>query len=199
MTGLLIVLGLLAVLVVAVIASYNRFVRQRNIIEESWKQVDVELRRRYDLIPNLVETVKGYAAHERGVLEAVINARAKATAPSGSIAEQAVDEAALTASLRGLLAVAEAYPDLKADSQFSMLQSQLGETEDRIAAGRRFYNSNVRAYNTRIETFPSSIVASTFSFEKADYFEENDEAVRAAVKVDFGAGPVSPTPPAPSV
>ena len=194
MTGLLIVVGVAAVLVVAVIASYNRFVRQRNLIEESWKQIDVELRRRYDLIPNLVETVKGYAAHERGVLEAVINARAKATAPSGSVAEQAVDEAALTASLRGLLAVAEAYPDLKADSQFSMLQSQLGETEDRIAAGRRFYNSNVRAYNTRIETFPSSIVASMFSFEKTDYFEENDEAVRAPVQVDFGSGQTGTAP-----
>ena len=198
MTGLLIVLGVLAVLVIAVIASYNRFVRQRNLIEESWKQIDVELRRRYDLIPNLVETVKGYAAHERGVLEAVITARAKATAPSGSIAEQAADEAALTASLRGLLAVAEAYPDLKADSQFSMLQSQLGETEDRIAAGRRFYNSNVRAYNTRVETFPSSIVASMFSFEKTDYFEENDEAVRAPVRVDFGAGPGDAAPPTPA-
>jgi len=198
MTGLLIVLGALAVLVVAVIASYNRFVRQRNIIEESWKQIDVELRRRYDLIPNLVESVKGYAAHERGVLEAVINARAKATAPSASVAEQAVDEAALTASLRGLLAIAEAYPELKADTQFSMLQSQLGETEDRIAAGRRFYNSNVRAYNTRIDTFPSSIVASMFSFEKADYFEENDEAVRAPVRVDFnatGRDPLDPSTP----
>jgi len=193
MTALLILLGAAAVIVVAVIASYNRFVRQRNLIEESWKQVDVELRRRYDLIPNLVETVKGYAAHERGALEAVVNARAKATAPSASVADQAVDEAALTASLRGLLAVAEAYPDLKADSQFSMLQTQLGETEDRIAAGRRFYNSNVRAYNTRIEAFPSSIVASMWNFEKADYFEENDEAVRAPVRVDFGA-----TPPAPS-
>ncbi len=199
MSGLLIVLGVVAVLVVAVIASYNRFARQRNLIEESWKQIDVELRRRYDLIPNLVETVKGYAAHERGALEAVVNARAKATAPSGSIAEQAADETALTASLRGLLAVAEAYPDLKADSQFAMLQSQLGETEDRIAAGRRFYNANVRGYNTRIDTFPSSIVASMWHFEKADYFEENDEAARAPVRVDFGTGPAAPTPPAPSV
>ena len=187
MTALLILLGILVVLAVAVIVSYNRFVRQRNLIEESWKQIDVELRRRYDLIPNLVETVKGYAAHERQVLEAVITARAKATAPSDSLAEQAADEAALTRSLRGLLAVAEAYPQLRADTQFSALQEQLAETEDRIAAGRRFYNSNVRAYNTRIDTFPSSIVASMFSFTKADYFEELDPAVRANVQVDFGA------------
>jgi len=186
MTGLLIVIAVIAVVVVTVIVMYNRFVSQRNIIEESWKQIDVELRRRYDLIPNLIETVKGYAAHERQVLEAVVAARTKASSPSASIADQAVDEAALTQSLRGLLAVAEAYPDLKADSQFSALQSQLGETEDRIAAGRRFYNSNVRAYNTRIDTFPSSIVASVWHFEKADYFEENDEAVRAPVQVDFG-------------
>ncbi|HVE98597.1 MAG TPA: LemA family protein [Mycobacteriales bacterium] len=194
MTALMILLGVLGLLVIAVIASYNRFVRQRNLIEESWKQVDVELRRRYDLIPNLVETVKGYAAHERQVLEAVINARAKATAPSHSVSEQAADEAVLTQSLRGLLAVAEAYPQLKADTQFSALQAQLGETEDRIAAGRRFYNSNVRAYNTRIEAFPSSLVASMFSFTKADYFEELDEAARAPVRVDFGTA--TSTPPA---
>lgn len=187
-------LAALAVLVVAVIASYNRFVRQRNLIEESWKQVDVELRRRYDLIPNLVETVKGYASHERQVLEAVVAARAKATAPSASVADQAADEAALTASLRGLLAVAEAYPQLKADSQFTALQAQLAETEDRIAAGRRFYNSNVRAYNTRVETFPSSIVAGVFGFSRTEYFEETDPAIRAAVQVDFGSA--APTPPA---
>ncbi len=186
MTGLLVVFAIVAVIVIALIASYNRFVRQRNLIEESWKQIDVELRRRYDLIPNLVETVKGYAAHERQVLEAVVLARTKASAPSASVADQAVDEAALSQSLRGLLAIAEAYPDLKADSQFSALQVQLGETEDRIAAGRRFYNSNVRAYNTRIDAFPSSIVASAWHFEKADYFEENDAAVRGPVQVDFG-------------
>ena len=191
----MIVLGAVAVLAIAVVVSYNRFVRQRNLIEESWRQVDVELRRRYDLIPNLVETVKGYAAHERQVLEAVINARAKATAPSASVAEQAADEALLSRSLRGLLAVAEEYPELKADTQFSALQSQLAETEDRIAAGRRFYNSNVRAFNTRVEAFPSSIVASSFGFTKADYFEDDDPAVRAAVQVDFGTAAGGATVP----
>ncbi len=189
MTPLLIVLGLVVVLVIAIIATYNRFVRQRNLIEESWRQIDVELRRRYDLIPNLVETVKGYAAHERQTLDAVIQARNQAAAPSTSVAEQAVDETALTRSLRGLLAIAEAYPNLKADTQFTALQQQLGETEDRIAAGRRFYNGNVRAYNTRTETFPSSIIAGLFGFRKAEYFEEQDETVRAPVKVDFGTTP----------
>jgi LemA protein len=183
--ALWIVLGLVALVVIAVIVMYNRFVSQKNVIEESWRQIDVELRRRYDLIPNLVETVKGYAAHERGALEAVIAARAKAVSPSSSIAEQSADETVLTQSLRGLLAVAEAYPELKADTQFTALQAQLGETEDRIAAGRRFYNSNVRAYNTRIGTFPSSLVAAQWHFDKAEYFEEEDEAVRAPVRIEF--------------
>ena len=185
MTVLWIVLGVVALLAIVVIAMYNRFVRQRNLIEESWRQIDVELRRRYDLIPNLVETVKGYAAHERQTLEAVIQARAAAIAPSGSLAEQSRDEGMLTQALRGLLAVAENYPNLKADQQFLQLQGQLTETEDRIAAGRRFYNSNVRAYNTRVETFPSSIVAGTFNFTKAEYFEEEDEAARGPVRVQF--------------
>jgi LemA protein len=184
-TALWIVLGLVVLVVLSVIVMYNRFQSQRNTIEESWRQIDVELRRRYDLIPNLVETVKGYAAHERQVLEAVVEARARATAPSAGVAEQSADEAALTRSLRGLLAVAENYPQLKADTQFTALQAALGETEDRIAAGRRFYNSNVRAYNTRIDTFPSSLVAAQWNFDKAEYFEEQDEAVRAPVQVQF--------------
>ena len=185
MTAFWIVLAVVVLVVLSVIVMYNRFVSQRNVIEESWRQIDVELRRRYDLIPNLVETVKGYAAHERGALEAVIAARAQAVAPSASLKEQAADETALTQSLRGLLAVAEAYPNLKADTQFTALQAQLAETEDRIAAGRRFYNANVRAFNTRVEAFPSSIVAGAFHFEKAEYFEEQDEAVRAPVQVKF--------------
>ena len=188
MTTVWIVLGAVAFLALLVVVSYNRFVRQRNLVEESWKQVDVELRRRYDLIPNLVETVKGYAAHERATLEAVVAARAVAQAPSGSRAAQGEDETALTRSLRGLLAVAEAYPDLKADEHFRALQSQLAETEDRIAASRRFYNGNVRAYNTRIDAFPSSLVAGAFDFEKAEYFEVDEAAVRAPVQVDMGGG-----------
>ena len=185
MTPLWITLGAVAFLALLVIASYNRFVRQRNLVEESWKQVDVELRRRYDLIPNLVETVKGYAAHERATLEAVIQARATAAAPERSRTVQGEEETALTHSLRGLLAVAEAYPQLKADQHFRQLQLQLAETEDRIAASRRFYNANVRASNTRIDAYPSSVIAGVFNFEKAEYFEIEEAAARAPRQVDF--------------
>ena len=185
MTLLYVVLGLVALLALAVVVSYNRFVRQRNLVQESWRQVDVELRRRHDLIPNLVETVKGYAAHERGVLTSVTEARAAAVAAGGGVAAAAAAENALAGSLRSLFAVAEGYPDLKAAGPFQQLQAQLAETEDRIAAGRRFYNGNVRAINTRVEAFPSSIVASLFGFEKAEYFEVEDPEVRAPVTVDF--------------
>ncbi len=184
MTVLYICLGVLAVLVLAVIVSYNRFVRQRNLVQESWRQIDVELTRRHELIPNLVATVKGYAAHEAVVLSAVVTARDAAVAASGPIAAASAENV-LAGSLRGLLAVAEAYPELKAAGLFQQLQGQLAETEDRIAAGRRFYNGNVRALNTRVEAFPSSIVASAFRVEKAEYFETDDPAVRAPVQVDF--------------
>jgi LemA protein len=186
--GLLIVLGVIVLIALGYLSSYNRFVRQRNLVEESWRQIDVELTRRHDLIPNLVETVKGYAAHERTVLEAVTQARTAAVsaATSGPVA-QAQTENALVRSLGGLFAVAENYPNLKADQNFLALQQQLAETEDRIAAGRRFYNGNVRAYNTRIEAFPSSIVAGLGHFTKEEYFEVEDPAVRAPVAVDFGS------------
>ncbi|HUR50967.1 MAG TPA: LemA family protein [Mycobacteriales bacterium] len=184
MTAALVVLGIVVLLALSVVVSYNRFVRQRNLVQESWRQVDVELTRRHDLVPNLVETVKGYAAHERTVLSGVVEARAAAlsapTVPAKAEAEQA-----LAGSLRGLLAVAEAYPDLKAAGPFQQLQAQLAETEDRIAASRRFYNGNVRALNTRVEAFPSSLVASAFHVAKAEYFETDDPEVRAPVQVDF--------------
>lgn len=185
MTALWIVLGVVALLGIALALSYNRFVRQRNLVHESWRQVDVELKRRHDLIPNLVETVKGYASHERGVFEAVTAARATAAAPGSSPAEQGRQEGLLGQALGRLFAVAEAYPDLKASSSFLQLQAELTETEDRIAAGRRFYNGNVRALNTRVESFPSNIVASIFGFTQAEYFEVTDEAVRAAPTVEF--------------
>lgn len=185
MTPLYVVLGVVAFLALCVVASYNRFVRQRNLVEESWRQVDVELRRRYDLIPNLVETVKGYAAHERAVFEAVVAARAAAATPTTSRAAQGEDETALTRSLRGLLAVAEGYPQLKADQGFRDLQAQLAETEDRIAAGRRFYNANVRALNTRVDAFPSSLIAGVFGFGKAEYFEVDESAARGPVDIDL--------------
>ncbi|MFL6238320.1 MAG: LemA family protein [Actinomycetes bacterium] len=191
MVALYIVIGVVVLLLIATIVSYNRFVRQRNLVQESWRQIDVELNRRHDLIPNLVETVRGYAAHERGVFEAVTQARAAAqqtmqTTGTGPAA-QAQAEGALGQALGRLMAVVENYPQLKANEQFIALQQQLAETEDRIAAGRRFYNANVRALNTRVEAFPSAIIASIFHFEKAEYFEVEDAATRAPVQVDFSS------------
>jgi LemA protein len=181
-----IVVGVVLVLVgIWAVAQYNGFVKLRNIVEESWRQIDVELHRRYDLIPNLVETVKGYAAHERQTFENVTAARAAAVTPGSSPAEQAVQENMLTGALRQLLMVAEAYPDLKANQNFLELQNQLTQTEDRIAAGRRFYNANVRTFNTKVETFPPNIVARMFNFSKAEYFEAEDPTVRAAPEVRF--------------
>jgi LemA protein len=184
-TGLYLVLGVLAVFALAVIASYNRFVRQRNLVQESWRQVDVELTRRHDLVPNLVSTVKGYAAHERAVFAEVVAARAAALAHPASVAAVGAVETQLAGALRGLLAVSEAYPELKAAGPFLSLQAQLAETEDRIAAARRFYNGNVRALNTRVEAFPSSVIAGLFGFTKAEYFETADPVVRAPVNVDL--------------
>jgi LemA protein len=185
MTALWIVLAVVVVLAVAVVVSYNRFVRQRNLVQESWRQVDVELKRRHDLVPNLVETVRGYATHEREVFDAVTKARAQAAAPGSTPAQQAQQEGILGQALGRLFAVAEAYPELKASTNFLELQRELTETEDRIAAGRRFYNANVRAMNTRVESFPSNLVASVFGFHKEEYFEVEDEAVRSAPTVDF--------------
>ncbi|MDQ1697604.1 MAG: LemA protein [Frankiaceae bacterium] len=191
MTALWIVLAVVVVLALALVVSYNRFVRQRNLVQESWRQVDVELKRRHDLIPNLIETVKGYAAQERSVLTAVTQARTAAVqslqASSSGVAEQAQAETTLGRALGGLFAVAENYPDLKSSQNFLALQQQLAETEDRIAAGRRFYNGNVRALNTRVEAFPSSIVASSFHFTRAEYFELDDAAQREPVAVDFSS------------
>jgi LemA protein len=201
-TALWIILGAVVVLALAVVISYNRFVRQRNLVQESWRQVDVELKRRHDLIPNLVETVKGYAAQERTVLVSVTEARTAAMAalqaPASGVAAQATAETNLGRALGGLFAVAENYPDLKSSQNFLALQQQLAETEDRIAAGRRFYNGNVRALNTRVEAFPSSIIASVFNFSKAEYFELDDPAERAPVAVDFSqlsSPPTTQSPP----
>jgi LemA protein len=185
MTALWVLLGVVVVLGVAVAVSYNRFVSQRNLVQESWRQVDVELKRRHDLIPNLVETVKGYATHEREVFDAVTRARATAAAPGSTPGEQAQQEGVLGMALGRLFAVAEAYPDHKASTNFLEMQRELTETEDRIAAGRRYYNANVRALNTRVESVPSNLVASTFGFHKEEYFEVEDEAVRSAPSVDF--------------
>jgi LemA protein len=182
-------LVLLAVVLIGglwLVVTYNGLVRLRNLVQESWRQIDVELHRRHDLIPNLVETVKGYATHERAVFDEVTAARAAAASPGTGPAQQAAQENQLTGALSLLFAVAEAYPVLRASENFSQLQTELATTEDRIAAGRRFYNANVRSLNTRVESFPANLVAGAFGFTRAEYFEVEDPAVRAAPTVSFG-------------
>lgn len=180
----LVILALLAALVGFVVVVYNRLVRLRNLCEEAWAGIEVELRRRHDLIPNLVETVKGYAAHESGVLTQVTEARASAVA-AGAVGEQAKAEGMLNQALRSLFAVAENYPDLKADANFRELQQELAATEDRLARSRQVYNGAVRAYDTAREVFPGSIVASMFHFEAREYFEIDEPEAREPVKVEF--------------
>lgn len=186
---ILIILAVLFVIVLLpigwAIATYNGFVRLRNLVQEAWRQIDVELQRRHDLIPNLVETVKGYAAHERGVFDEVTQARAAAAGPGATVAEQAAQENVLTQALGRLFAVAENYPTLRASENFRQLQVELSTTEDRIAAARRFYNANVRSLNTKVETAPTNIVANLFHFERAEYFEVEDPQVRQAPNVQF--------------
>jgi len=188
---LIVVIVLIALVLLYGVAQYNGLIRLRNVVQESWRQIDVELNRRHDLIPNLVETVKGYAAHERETLQAVTNARTAAAAPGASPAQQAQQENVLTAALGRLFAVAEAYPDLKANQNFLQLQRDLTDTEDRLAASRRFYNANVRSLNTKVETVPSNIIAGMFHVTRAEYFEAEDPAVRAAPQVSFGT-PAAP-------
>jgi LemA protein len=163
--AVVLVVGLWALL------SYNRFVRQRQLIDNAWSNVDTELKRRYELIPNLVATVKGYAAHERDTLEAVVAARARAVAATGDARDQAAQENVLVDALKQLLALRESYPDLKANAQFLDLQAQLVTTEDRIQAARRLYNANVRDYNTRVQSFPSMVIARAGGFANAAFFE----------------------------
>ena len=178
---LLIALG---VVVLYVIAAYNGLVTLKNRTEEAWSDIDVQLKRRYDLIPNLVSAVKGYAAHETGVFEKVTEARAKAMNATGA-AEKGGAENMLTDALKSVFAVAEAYPDLKANTNFLELQQELSDTENKIQASRRFYNGNVMSLNTKIETFPSNIIAGMFSFVKREFFELTDEAAKEPVKVEF--------------
>ncbi len=165
------VIGVVALLLISPIVSYNRFVNQRNLVANSWSNIDTELRRRYDLIPNLVETVRAYAAHERAVLEEVTRARSGAVAETGSPAQQSAAEAPLVHGLRQLFAVAENYPQLRADQNFLALQYELANTEDRIQAARRFYNANVANLNRRVQAFPSNLIARIFGFTEAEFFE----------------------------
>lgn len=190
-TLIIILLVIVAVVALIAMSAYNGFVKSRNLIQESWRQVDVELNRRYELIPNLVETVRAYAAHERNTLEDITRLRSQAQqlsqAEGGLPTQQRADvEAALSGAVRNLIVSVEAYPDLKSNTNFLELQRQLAETEDRIANGRRYYNANVRVYNTKVESVPTNIVANIFKFEKATYFEVNDPEVRQAPNVSFG-------------
>ena len=174
------------------LATYNGFVKMRNKIQESWRQIDVELNRRYELIPNLVETVRGFAAHERNTLEDVTRLRnqaAQVAQGEGAMpsAARAETEEALSGAVRNLLVTVEAYPDLKSNTNFLHLQKELSETEDRIAAGRRYYNANVREYNTKVESLPSNVIAGMGKFEKATYFEIQDPAARQSPDVNFGS------------
>lgn len=180
----IILIAIVVVIVLWVVASYNRLVTLRNRVKNAWHQVDVQLRRRYDLIPNLVETVKGYASHEKEVFEKVTEARARAI-NAGSVKEQAEAENMLTQTLKTLFAVAENYPELKASENFMMLQEELAGTENKIAYSRQFYNDAVMNYNTAIQKFPTNIVASMFGFKEEDYFEIEEAAAREPVKVDF--------------
>ncbi|HUQ39865.1 MAG TPA: LemA family protein, partial [Acidimicrobiales bacterium] len=166
-----------------VIATYNGLVSRRNRIENAWSQIDVQLQRRYDLIPNLVETVKGYATHEKGTFEAVTQARANALNAQGP-AQQAQAENVLSGALKSLFAVSEAYPDLKANANFLELQEELSATEGKIAYARQFYNDSVQSYNTKIQTFPSNLIAGPFGFTEREYFEADDTS-RGPVKVQF--------------
>jgi LemA protein len=190
-TVIIIILVIVVILALIGVGSYNGFVKSRNLIQESWRQIDVELNRRYELIPNLVETVRAYAAHERNTLEDITRLRSQAQQLSQSEgalpSQQRSDvEAALSGAVRNLIVSVEAYPDLKSNQNFLELQRQLAETEDRIAAGRRFYNANVRVYNTKVESVPSNIIANMFKFEKATYFQVDEPAVRQAPDVSFG-------------
>ena len=182
---LFIVLGVLVVLAVAVIGIYNGLVRLNVQTDNAWADIDVQLKRRHDLIPNVVETVKGYAAHERQTLEAVINARNKAVSVQGAgPAERGQAEGALTSALRGLFALAESYPQLRAAETFGQLQSTLGQIEDAVQNARRYYNAVVRDLNTRVQQFPSNVVAGMFGFRNREFFEI-PEAEREVPRVKF--------------
>jgi LemA protein len=184
-TTILIIVGAVAVL--WAVFSYNRLVTLRNRAQEAWADIDVQLKRRYDLIPNLVETVKGYAGHEKGVFESVTRARANAMSAEqkGDPKEVAQAENQLSSTLKSLFAVSEAYPELKASHNFVELQKELTDTEDKIQASRRFYNRNVRDMNTKIEMFPTNLIAGVFGFQKKDYFEIEDPKEKENVKVEF--------------
>lgn len=176
---------LLAIVAIVGITIYNSLVKMRTQAQGAWADIDVQLKRRWDLIPNLVETVKGYASHEKDTLEAVINARNRAMSASGP-ADKAQAENMLSGALKSLFALSEAYPQLRAVESFTSLQGTLGEIEDAVQNSRRYYNAVVRDYNTKVEQFPSVLVANAFRFQKEEFFELDDEAQREAPTVSFG-------------
>lgn len=184
MIGLVIILAILAVLVLIVIGMYNGLIHLRRRCDNAWAQIDVQLKRRYDLIPNLVETAKGYLKHEKEVLENVTKARQQAIDASG-VKDQAQAENFLTSTLRSLFAVVENYPDLKANTNMLALQEEVVSTENKISFARQHYNDSVMTYNARTETVPSNIIASTFGFKVRDFFELEDAAQGEAPKIDF--------------
>jgi len=184
MDGILVVLAVVVVIVVIVVAIYNALVGKRMRCKEGWAQIDVQLKRRYDLIPNLVETVKGYASHEKDTLEAVINAR-NAAISAGSVAEQGECENMLSGALKQIFALSESYPDLKANQNFAQLQEELTSTENKIAFSRQHYNDSVGVYNMARQKFPSNIVANTFNFAAEEFFELTVATEREVPKVSF--------------
>ncbi len=179
-----IALIIIAVLVILVISMYNSLVRLRQKVKNSWSQIDVQLQRRFDLIPNLVETVKGYMAHENDVLTKVAELRTS-WANAGTVAEKANLDNQLSGALKTIMAVSENYPDLKANQNFSELQQELQNTENKISFSRQFYNDSVTMYNTKLEVFPSNIIASMFGFKAEEFFKVESEEARKNVKVDF--------------
>jgi len=179
-----IILAIVAIILIWLVMVYNGLIRSKNRTDEAWSDIDVQLKRRYDLIPNLVETVKGYAAHEQGTLQKVIEARNAAMTVDGSAANKAEAENALSQTLKSIFALAEAYPDLKANTNFLKLQDELSDTENKIQAARRFYNGNVRDFNTMIQVFPNNVINGMLNFKKYDFFEAAGEE-KEPVQVKF--------------
>jgi LemA protein len=182
---LIVILVIVVGLGLFVVSVYNGLVRARNEVKNAWSSIDVQLKRRHDLIPNLLETVKGYAAHERGTLDAVVKARQQAVSFTGSVEERGKVENMLTQSLRSLFAVAEAYPDLKANQNFIKLQEELSGTENKIGFARQYYNDATMRYKNRIEMFPSNVIAGMFNFQPEPFFQVEEAAERAVPQVKF--------------
>ena len=181
---IIVVIGLITLLAIFIVAQYNRLIRLNITVDEAWAQIEVQLKRRTDLIPNLVETVKGYAKHEQSTFDAVVSARAKATSAS-TVADTAAADGLLTQALRGLLAVAEAYPDVKASANFASLQDELATTENKVAFSRQFYNDTVRSLNTAVKTIPTNLFAGLAKVAARDFYEVEDPQERSAPNIKF--------------